>query len=292
MIQIQNVTKNFYNLRALDNVSFTIPHGEVIGVLGPNGAGKTTLFKVIAGLLKPDKGSLRPLTSEWPTIGFKTDLLLFPNHLTLQEYLATVADLCNIPKQQKSQVVSQALARLGLLTVATKKIGACSKGIRQRLGLAQILIGNPSLLLLDEPSNGLDPTGQEEMYQHIQAMHALGKTILVSSHQLHEITRLCTYLVIMNRGQIYYQNNMVDALTLSPSSLIETDRPLTNPILLAELHAFHPNIQVDGHKVYLHNGAMKLRREVLSMVLRAGYDVLHVTQNHTTLAEIYAEVVR
>lgn len=292
MIQIQNVSKNFYNLRPLDNISFTIPRGELIGILGPTGAGKTTLLNIIAGLLKPDKGQIIPLNGQWPTIGFKTDQQLFPNQLTIGEYLNSVAELCDIPKIHQQAVIDQTLAQVSLSQLASKKIGACSKAVRQRLGIAQILIGNPSLLLLDEPSNGLDPAAQADIHHHIRAMHALGKTILISSSQMEEVTQLCSYLIIMNRGQIYYQNNMVNALTLSPSSLIETDRPITNPILLAELHAFHPNIQVDGHKVHLHSDAMKLRRDVLAMVLRAGYDVLHVTQNHATLAQMYAEVVR
>jgi ABC-2 type transport system ATP-binding protein len=292
VIEIKNVTKQFYSLRAIDNVSFTIPRGEVVGLLGPNGAGKTTLFRLIAGLLKPDKGKIYPLANGWPPIGYKTDRLLFPNQLRINQYLEVVAELSETPRHQVKQTVREALARVDLLGAANKKIGACSKGMRQRVGLAQALIGDPPLLLLDEPSNGLDPAAQEEMHRRIQELHSLGKTIVMSSHQLHEVTQVCTYLVILNRGQIHYQNSMVDALTVSPHSLIETDRAITNPILLAELHALHPAIQVEGARIYLHDDAMRLRRDILAMVLRAGYDVLHVEQKHTTLAEIYAEAVQ
>lgn len=292
MIEIQNVSKQFYSFKALDNVSFTIPRGEVVGLLGPNGAGKTTLFKLIAGILKPDKGKIYPLPGAWPAIGFKTDRLLFPNHLRVHQYLEVVAQLSNIPRRHTRQTVAEALAWVDLREAAHKKIGACSKGMRQRIGLAQALIGDPPLLLLDEPSNGLDPQGQDEMHRRIQQLHTAGKTIVLSSHQLHEVTQVCTYLVILKRGQVHYQNSMVDALTMSPYALIETDRPVTNPILVAELHALHPDIQVEGHKIYLHDEAMRLRRDILAMVLRAGYDVLHVAQMHTTLAQIYAEAVR
>lgn len=292
MIEIKGVTKQYYNFKAIDNVSFTIPRGEVVGLLGPNGAGKTTLFKLIAGILKPDKGKIYPIAGAWPALGFKTDRLLFPNQLRIRQYLEVVAQLSEVPRHQVKQTVIEALAQVDLLDAAHKKIGACSKGMRQRIGLAQILIGDPSLLLIDEPSNGLDPTGQVEMHQRIQKLHAAGKTIVMSSHQLHEVTQVCTQLIILNRGQIHYQNSMVNALTMSPHSLIQTDRPLMNPILLAELHAFHPDIQVEGTKIFLHAEAMRLRRDVLAMVLRAGYDVLHVEQKHTTLAEIYAEAVR
>jgi len=292
VIEIKNVTKQFYNLKAIDNVSLSIPRGEVVGLLGPNGAGKTTLFKLIAGILMPDKGQIFPRSGGWPDIGYKTDRLLFPNHLRIHQYLETVAGLSNTPRQNRARVVKDALARVDLWQSANQKIGTCSKGVRQRIGLAQVLIGDPPLLLLDEPSNGLDPAGQADMHQRIQKFHAAGKTIVMSSHQLHEITHVCTHLVILNHGQIHYQNSMVDALTISPHSLIETDRPLTDPVLLAELYALHPDIQIEGTHIYLHNEAMNLRRDILAMVLRAGYDVLHVEQKHITLAEIYAEAVQ
>lgn len=292
MINIQNVTKQFYQFKAIDNVSFSIPRGEVVGLLGPNGAGKTTLFRLIAGLLQADKGKIYPLSGEWPAIGYKTDRLLFPNHLRVRQYLQIVAELSAVPRFQTDRVVTEALARVDLLGAANKKIGTCSKGMRQRIGLAQALIGDPPLLLLDEPSNGLDPNGQEEMHRRIQELHAAGKTILLSSHQLNEVTQVCTHLIILNRGQVHYQSRMVDALTMSPHALIETDRPVSSPLLLAELHALHPGIQVEGAFIYLRDDAMRLRRDILAMVLRAGYDVLHVEQKHVTLAEIYAEAVQ
>ena len=292
MIEIRNVTKQYYNLKAIDNVSLTIPHGEVIGLLGPNGAGKTTLFKLIAGILNPDKGTIRPLQNKWPSIGYKSDRLLFPNHLKVSQYLEIVAGISNIPRQNINHLIQQVLNQVDLLDSANKKIGTCSKGMRQRIGLAQTLIGNPPLLLLDEPSNGLDPEGQQDMLARIKELHRTGKTIVMSSHHLPEITNVCTYLIILNRGQIHYQNSMVDALTVSPHALIEIDRPLLDPMLNGTLKSLHPDIKIEGNKIYLQNEAMALRRDILAMLLRYGYDVYHVEQKQITLAEIYAEAVR
>ena len=292
MIDIRNVSKNYYNLKALDNVSITIPAGEVVGLLGPNGAGKTTLFKLIAGIINPDKGSIRPIHENWPSIGYKSDRLLLPNHLKIHQYLETVAGISNIHRSKIKYLTQQALAKVDLLESANKKIGTCSKGMRQRIGLAQVLIGNPQLLLLDEPSNGLDPEGQQDMLKRIQELHTAGKTIVMSSHQLHEITQACTYLIILNRGQIHYQNSMVNALTISPHALIETERPLVDPMLTTAIYALHPDVKIEGNKIYLQNEAMNLRRDILAMLLRSGYDVIHVEQKHITLAEIYAEAVR
>lgn len=160
MIEIHNVSKNFYGLKALDGVSLRIGRGEVVGLLGPNGAGKTTLFKLIAGLLHPDSGKIRPTNGRWPTIGYKPDRLLFPNRLRISEYLAMMASLSGAQAEDRERAVFNALVQVDLVSHADKRIGDCSKGMRQRLGLAQALMGNPTLLLLDEPSNGLIPTAR------------------------------------------------------------------------------------------------------------------------------------
>ncbi|WP_420644202.1 ABC transporter ATP-binding protein [Candidatus Leptofilum sp.] len=290
MIEIQNVSKNFFSLRALSSVSLRVPRGEVVGLLGPNGAGKTTLFKLIAGLLHPDSGKIRPTNGRWPAIGYKPDRLLFPQKLRVSEYLTMMSNLCGLPPESQEKAVFNALVQVDLVSQANKRIGECSKGMRQRLGLAQAMMGNPPLLLLDEPSNGLDPTGQADMQALIKKLHAAGKTILLSSHQLEEVTAVCTQLVILNNGQIHFQNSMVDALTISPHTLIQADRDLGE--IAHIIQAQHPEIQVQGNQIQLRGQAMQLRREILALLLRSQYDVLHVEQKHVTLAEIYARAVQ
>ncbi len=290
MIEIRNVNKQFFSIRALDNITLNIQKGEVVGLLGPNGAGKTTLFKLIAGLLHPDNGQIRPMNGRWPTIGYKPDRLLFPNRLRISEYLAMMASLSGAQAEDRERAVFNALVQVDLVSHADKRIGDCSKGMRQRLGLAQALMGNPALLLLDEPSNGLDPNGQVEMQNLIKKLHEAGKTIVISSHQLDEITAVCTQLVILNNGKLHYQNSMVEALTISPHTLIQADRDLSE---IADIvRAQHPEIQVQGSRIQLRGEAMQLRREILALLLQSQYDVLHVEQKHVTLAEIYAKAVR
>lgn len=290
MIEINNVSKSFYDFKALENVSIRVHRGTVLGLLGPNGAGKTTLFKLIAGLLHPDKGTIHPLGSRWPKIGYKPDRLLFPNHLRVKNYLEYAAGLCEIPKSDVERVVFDSLAQVGLVDAANRRIRNCSKGMRQRLGLAQALIGDPPILLLDEPSNGLDPTGQAEMTRHIQDLHAAGKTIVMSSHQLQEITDVCTHLAILNQGRVHYQNSMVDALTVSPHTVITADHNLNRIAPL--LQAFHPELQVENNTIILRGEAMGFRRQVLELLLQQNYDVVHVERKHITLAEVYAKAVR
>ena len=289
MIEIQNVTKQFYTLRALDHVSLNIPRGEVIGLLGPNGAGKTTLMKLIAGILFPTSGRIKPNNDAWPVIGYKPERLLYPNNLKVRQYLEMVAQISSIPKGSIATEVNRSLMRVGLQEAANKKIKTCSKGMRQRLGLAQILIGDPPLLLVDEPSNGLDPEGQQEIVRCLHELHAAGKTIVMSSHQLAEVTDVCTQLVILNRGKVLYQNSMAQALAVRAHTMIQVERDLNGVASL--LQTLHPEVEVDGDTVLLSNEAMSLRRQVLSLLLHMNYDVLRVDQQRVTLAEIYAEAV-
>ena len=289
MIEIKNLTKRYYSLTALNQVSLTVPRGEVLGLLGPNGAGKTTLLKLIAGIIHQDAGTVRPVTSNWPLIGFKPERLLFPNHLRVHQYLTLIAGISDISKANTKQVVAASLTQVGLLDAANKRIGNCSKGMRQRLGLAQALIGDPPLILLDEPSNGLDPDGQQEIRRVIQRLRAAGKTIVMSSHQLPEVTEVCTQIVILNRGRVHYDSSVAAALAVQEQVTITTDRDLTP--LRAQLEKLHPGIAVAGKSLTLQKGAMRLRRQVLAMLLYANYDILELRPARATLAEIYAEAV-
>jgi ABC-type multidrug transport system ATPase subunit len=258
VIELHNVTKRYDSLTAVDNISLSIPQGEVVGILGPNGAGKTTLFKLIAGFLNPDSGQIRPAaTRDWPRIGYKPERLLFPNHLRVRQYLQLVASLSNLSGQEADRAVADSLDKVRLTESAGKKISECSKGMRQRLGLAQTLIGNPSLFLLDEPSNGLDPEGQDEICRRIQELHAQGKTIVLASHQLFEVTQICTRLIILKQGTIHYENQIEGALAERPNATIRVDKSLEpiKPLLLS----LHPEIEINENEVILHREAMTLR---------------------------------
>jgi ABC-2 type transport system ATP-binding protein len=290
MITLEDVSKNYHTLTALDRVSLTIPRGEVTGLLGPNGAGKTTLLKLVTGLISPTHGRLYPQAKAWPAIGYKPERLLFPNNMRVGQYLELVAGTSNVPRHEMEHAVLESLARVNLLDAINKRIGHISKGMRQRLGLAQAIIGNPPLLLLDEPSNGLDPEGQIEIARYIRELHKMGKTIVLSSHHLQEVTQVCTQLTILNRGQIHYHNTMSAALALRPFVRIRAHKDLADVSEI--LTSLHPDIIVEGDTITLKNNAMRLRRQILTMLLNMDYDVLRVEQKRITLSEIYAEAVQ
>jgi len=292
VIEFNQVSKKYYSLTALRDLTLTIPRGEVVGLLGPNGAGKTTFIKLIAGILMPTKGEIRVTESEvgWPTIGYKSERLVFPDNLVASQYLEMIAGLCNISRSQRDNVVLESLARVNLLAAANKQIKSLSKGMRQRLGLAQAIIGNPDLLLLDEPSSGLDPEGQDEMQSYIEELRLAGKTIIMSTHQLHEVTRVCTYLIILKDGRVLYQSPMAEALTLRPHVAILVDRRLDGA--KGMLSIIHPGIEVGDLEVILRDEAIGMRRQVLSILINQGFDIVKVEQRRITLAEIYAEAVQ
>ncbi|MBK8985912.1 MAG: ABC transporter ATP-binding protein [Chloroflexi bacterium] len=290
MIEIRNVTKKYFNLTALNNVSLQIPAGEVVGLLGPNGAGKTTLFKLIAGIISPTAGTVRPAGGAWPPIGYKPERLLFPNQLQVNQYLRQVARLSNVPTWQMNRVVTESLERVNLQNAANKRIKECSKGMRQRLALAQILIGDPPLLLLDEPSNGLDPIGQEEIHACIKNLHQAGKTIIMSTHHLPEVMQVCTHMVILNQGRVHYVNSVEQAMAAQSHIRIRVNKPLLE--FGRVLSALQNQIEVANDVVYLKGEAMLMRRQVLVMLLEAGFDVLRVEHNRVSLSEIYTEAVQ
>ena len=290
MIEVQNVSKRFFNILALNNISLTIPQGEVIGILGPNGAGKSTLFKIIAGLIKADAGSVRPTNGAWPDIAYKPDRLLYPNHLTVNEYLKMFTGLSNIPRSRSAKKIATSLEQVGLGHAARKRINTLSKGMRQRLGLAQVMIGDAPLVILDEPSNGLDPSGQLEMRDHILGLRDAGKTVLISSHQLQEIKAMCSQIVIVSHGQVRYANTMQAALAMRPQVTITTDKSLV-PIapLLTQMS---PDITIDDNLLMLSQDAIPMRRQLLTMLLGTGYDITKMSHSQTTLEELYREAVQ
>ena len=290
MIDIEQVSKNFYNIEALRSVSLRIDAGTVLGILGPNGAGKSTLFKIVAGFLNPDSGRVRPDNGIWPKIGYKPERLLLPNQLQLGQYLQTVTRLENISGQDARDEIGRVLQMTGLTGREKQRISGFSKGMRQRAAIAQALIGNAPLLLLDEPWSGLDPEGQRDMQQLIRQLRVTGRTILISTHRLHELTNVSTHLAILNKGELRYQAEVAAALSARPHVFILANRAV-DP-LARTFTAMHPDIKVADRTITLHNEAIPLRRRVLVTLLSAGYDIVRVEQKQQTLHDIYAEATQ
>lgn len=204
-LRIQNLTKKFGDQTALDNINLEIGKNEIIGLLGPNGAGKSTLMKSIVGALRIDEGSIvfegNDVATEPITVKRKSGFLPENNPLYSEmyvgEYLSFVANLHGIARKNISEVINL----VGITPEKDKKIGQLSKGYRQRVGLAQAILNNPELLILDEPTNGLDPNQILEIRNVIRQI-GKNKTVILSTHLMQEVEALCTRVILIHGGRI------------------------------------------------------------------------------------------
>jgi Cu-processing system ATP-binding protein len=203
-IQLYEVVKHFGDIEAVCGVSFDLAAGETVALVGHNGAGKTTLMKLMLGLIRPSSGQIEvlggnPAAGQFSArrdLGYLPENVSFNANLTGRETLSFYGRL----KRQPAKVVSALLERVGLADAADRRVGAYSKGMRQRLGLAQALLGEPRVLLLDEPTTGLDPALRQAFYDMIETLRAGGTTVLISSHVLTELEERAGRVIIMNRG--------------------------------------------------------------------------------------------
>lgn len=209
MIRVENLTKSYGDVQALKEVSFTIQTGEIVGLLGPNGAGKTTAIKILTGYLHPDAGTvtindLDVLTHPQEVqadIGYLPENTPLYHDLSVQGYLKLMAGLRQIPGDQQAALISEAIAVTGLIDHRARLIGHLSKGLRQRVGLAQAILHRPKFLILDEPTVGLDPTQTVEI-RHLIRRLASQSTVLFSSHILSEVEAVCDRVIILFNGEI------------------------------------------------------------------------------------------
>jgi ABC-2 type transport system ATP-binding protein len=292
MIRVTELTKKYGETLALDRLSLEVPAGAVFGFLGPNGAGKTTFLRLIMGLAFPDAGQIEmgdlfPSSDRQAAIGYLPERSFYPPRFSPREYLKTIGRLVGLSGHRLDQEVDRLLQRVQLDQVANRRLGACSRGMLQRLGLAQSLLGDPPLLLLDEPVLGLDPSGQKFMREQILAMHQAGKTVLLSSHHLDQVARVCTHVAVLNRGRLVRSGSL--ASILAPRSQVTiTTSPM--PTETADhLAALDPGIVLAEDRITLVGDAVFWKSGVLRLLLDAGVDIRQLSEGLATLEEIYLE---
>jgi ABC-2 type transport system ATP-binding protein len=220
MIAIDNVSRNYGTNVAVNQVSLTIQRGEIVGLLGHNGAGKTTLMKMLTGYLEPTSGTITVGGADVVTnrlevqrqIGYLPENAPLYPEMLVQEYLLTMAELRGVPADKRNRAVSRAATRTGLIPRLLQPIGQLSKGFRQRVGIAQAIVHEPALLVLDEPTNGLDPVQIESIRSLITE---LGKTstIILSTHILQEVEAVCDRVLVMIDGKLSADSPLRDMLT-------------------------------------------------------------------------------
>lgn len=215
MIEFSHLTKRFGATLALDDVSFGVAPGRIVGFLGPNGAGKSTALRTLVGLVRPDAGAAtlggvpyRDLPNPGRAVGVVLGVDSFHPGRTGRETLRLASLMLGLPRHR----VDEVLAEVGLSTTeVTRRVGAYSLGMRQRLGLAHALLGDPAALVLDEPANGLDPQGQRWLADLLRARAERGCAVLLSSHQLGEVARLADRVVMIGAGRILADRSLAEA---------------------------------------------------------------------------------
>lgn len=247
-IEIRDLTKDFslnlrgIKLRAVENLSLTVPDGQVFGLLGPNGSGKSTTIKIILGLLEPTAGECRVFGVPGSRVEARLDVGYLPEspyfyrHLTGRELVRFYARICGLGAATLRARVAEVIEWVGLTEAADRRVGTYSKGMLQRIGLAQALVHDPRLVILDEPTAGVDPVGSAAISALILALKARGKTVLISSHLLAQIEDICDRVAILDRGQLILEGAVRDLVGVADRQALVVD-PLS-PAELGELRVW------------------------------------------------------
>lgn len=274
MINAHNITKRYGAIEALRGVSFSIEPGEIVGLLGPNGAGKSTAIKIITGFLHPDdgwveidgKGVLSDLRAVQARIGYLSENTPLYPELSVQAYLMMIADLRSVPAAQSLDLLSEAIYGTGLQDYLTRPISSLSKGLRQRVGLAQAILHKPSFLILDEPTVGLDPTQIVEIRALIKRL-ARESSILFSSHILSDVEAICDRVIIIINGQVKADQNLRQLRMSNDATLV---------------------LQTDADSIYEALGNIEGVTRVNAVRSGDGFPAYRVTSNLEVSPAIYA----
>ena len=310
MIELKNVTKKYGSFTAVDNISFKIEEGEIVGLLGPNGAGKSTTMNMITGFIQPTEGqilindvdALKKPQKAKKNIGYMPESTPLYMDLTPKEFLKYMAELKMVPKKERKQNVMDVIQKTGLEEVQNKIIKNLSRGYKQRVSLAGSLVGNPKVLILDEPTVGLDPKQITEIRSMIKT---LGKehTIILSSHILSEVSQICEKVIIINKGKIVAidsPENLENKVEEGNSVLVVVE-DLNNKIM--SIKEVIPAIQEiklmkdleDGTKQYMiscnTDTDTDIRKSIFEEFAKAGITIFELKKAEATLEDAFMKLI-
>lgn len=295
VIETENLIKNYSGkVRALQGVSLRVEPGEIYGLLGANGAGKTTLVKILLGIVRPTAGSARLLGHPAGSLGIRYRLGYlpedhrFPDYHTGYSLLEFYGTLLGMPRRQRRQRIAEWLERVGLTPRMHSKIRTYSKGMKQRLGIAQALLHDPELVFLDEPTDGVDPVGRREIRQILLTLKDQGKTIFLNSHLLSEVEKVCDRVGILNRGHLRLEGD-INALTrITGSYQIRLADGQTFPDAMLHRHGFQVQPLDDGSwEVILKEGQQI--DEVVDLIRAHGLSLRYLAEKRLSLEEVLVQ---
>lgn len=299
-IFVSNLTKKYRKQTVLKNISFEIGEGEVVGFLGPNGAGKSTTMKILTGAVGYSEGSVKIgglevsenqlKTSAW--IGYLPEQNPQYNDMYVKEYLLFVAEIYNL-KEKKEQRVNELIEKVGLQPEFHKRIGQLSKGYRQRVGLAQALISDPKVLILDEPTTGLDPNQLEEIRSLIREI-GRNKTVLLSTHIMQEIKAICNRVIVINKGEIVADYTDLSQLEVNDQSQFQFEVEFENAIQLKMLEKLTQVTAVSfiSHTTYKILATADIRGLIFDFAVQTNNKILTIQQIQRSMEEVFKSLTK
>lgn len=308
MIEVKNVTKKYGSFTAVDNISFNIEEGEIVGLLGPNGAGKSTTMNMITGFIEPTEGEIiidgydilkKPKKAKMQ-IGYMPEGVPLYYDLTVKEFVNYMADLKMVPKKEKKENVQKIMEQTNVIDVQNKLIRNLSRGYKQRVSMAGALVGKPKILILDEPTVGLDPKQITEIRTLIKS---LGKehTVILSSHILSEVSQICEKVIIINKGKIVAidtpekledrvkEKNIITVTVEDKENKIEE---VTNKIKgIKELKLIKDN--EDGTKEYAiaSEEEIDIRKEIFEQYAKEHITIFELKKTEATLEDAFMKLI-
>ncbi len=307
MIEISNLVKYYGEKKAVNNISFTVNKGEVLGFLGPNGAGKSTTMNIITGYLSSTSGSVKvnghdileePELAK-KCIGYLPELPPLYLDMTVIEYLNFICDLKGVSKKERTTQLAKILSMVKIVDVADRLIGNLSKGYKQRVGIAQAMVGNPEILILDEPTVGLDPNQIREIRKLIRTL-ANDHTIILSSHILSEVQAVCDRVVIINKGKVAAIDTISDlSLRLSGSTKLllifkgdskNVISEIRNIPGVVDIHERASKDNISEIEITLVNTGNDVRSSIFYIMARKNCPILELRSLDPTLEEIFLSI--
>ncbi len=304
LLSLERVTKRFDGLTAVDDVSFDVDRGQVVGFLGPNGAGKSTTMRMITQIFEPDEGAIRfdgvPIADAGREakrrIGFLPENNPLYGEMLVAEYLAFMARLRALGGTERARAIDEAVASTGLEPVFHRPIGELSKGYKQRVGLAAAILHRPDLLILDEPTEGLDPNQRVEI-RHLIEHLGRERTVMLSTHVLPEVQHTCSRLLIINRGKLVADGS-VEALVTRATTGVRVDVEVAGANVearLAQLDGVR-DVEVQGgvegrvRASVSASGDTDLRPRIFEMAKREGWTLFELHQETGSLEDLFRQL--
>jgi ABC-2 type transport system ATP-binding protein len=298
-IRCENITKQYGSQLALDKVGFEVLPGQITGFLGPNGAGKSTMMRILTGYLPPDSGTaaIAGMPVDYNKINFRSQIGYLPEHTPLypemyiREYLEMAAGFYKV--QSKKQRIAEVIDMTGLLPEVHKKIGALSKGYRQRVGLAQALVHDPKVLILDEPTSGLDPNQLDDIRNLIIGI-SKEKTVLLSTHIMQEVEAICNRVIIINKGKLVADDSTSHIRQLAQNGIQKVQVDFVEKIEASELELL-PYVRTverteTGGFLLSSKAATDIRPMLFQTAIEKNWTLVTLNEQSRSLENIFREL--